>query len=111
MQTEERGGIHIVHVSGPVNAETCERFWNQMDSLVNTPGLRIVLDCERLFFASSRGLSMLARCQQAAEKSGSLFAIAALSKQIVKSIELLGMGKMVEIHPTVFAAMQAVSVP
>lgn len=111
MQTEERNGIQIVHVSGPVNAATCEEFWNRMDPLVTAPGLRIVLDCEHLFFASSRGLSMLARCQQAAEKNGSAFVLAALNKQIVKSIELLGMAQMVKIQPTVFAAMQAVSVP
>ncbi len=107
MQIEDRNGIRLVQLAGPLNAETCEDFWNRMDPLVNTSGIRLVLDCERLFFASSRGLSMLARCQQSAARNGSFFGIAALARPILKGIELLGMAKILKIYPTVFAAMEA----
>lgn len=106
---EDRQGIRLIHLAGPLNSETCDPFRGQMEPMLSTPGVRIVLDCEHLYFVSSRGLSVLAHCQQVADQNQAFFGIAALNKRIVKTIELLGMIQFVKQYPTVDEAIQAAS--
>lgn len=107
LNTEDRQGIQLVHLSGPLDSETCNQFWSLMDGLLSKPQARIVLDCEHLFFASSRGLSALAHCQQVAGQNQAFFGVAALNKRIVKTIELMGMIQFVKQYPTVDQALKA----
>lgn len=106
-QIENRDGIQLVHVSGPLDSMTHDQFRDLLDPMINQPRVRIVLDCENLTYVNSKGLALLGRYQRVIIQNLSFLGIAALNRRIVKTIELLGMGKLVKLYPTVEEAMQA----
>lgn len=109
-QIENRDGIQLVHVSGPLDSMTHDQFKDLLDPMVNQPRVRIVLDCENLTYVNSKGLALLGRYQRITIQNLSFLGIAALNRRIVKTIELLGMGKLVKLYATVEEAMQAAAV-
>jgi anti-anti-sigma factor len=106
-QIENRDGVQVVHVSGPLDSMTHDGFKDLMDPLVNQPRIRLVLDCEHLSYVNSKGLALLGRYQRIALQNLSFLGIAALNRRITKTIELLGMSKLVKLYPSVVDAMQA----
>ena len=86
---------------------THDQFKNLLDHMVNQPRVRIVLDCEHLSYVNSKGLALLGRYQRVTIQNLSFFGIAALNRRITKTIELLGMSKLVKLYPTVAEAIQA----
>ncbi len=109
-QIESRDGIQLVHVAGPLDSMTHEEFKGLLDPMVNQTKTHIVLDCENLTYVNSKGLALLGRYQRIAIQNLSFFGIAALNRRITKTIELLGMSKLVRLYPTVEEAMQAAAV-
>jgi len=106
-QIENRDGIQLVHVSGPLDSMTHDQFKDLLDPMVNQPHVRIVLDCEHLSYVNSKGLALLGRYQRVSIQNLSFMGIASLNRRITKTIELLGMGKLVKLYPTVDEAVQA----
>ena len=106
-QIENRDGIQVIHVAGPLDSMTHDRFKDLLDPLVNQVRTRIVLDCENLTYVNSKGLALLGRYQRISLQNLSFLGIAALNRRITKTIELLGMSKLVKLYPTVAEAMQA----
>ena len=106
-QIENRDGIQVIHVAGPLDSMTHGRFKDLLDPLVNQARTRIVLDCENLTYVNSKGLALLGRYQRISLQNLSFLGIAALNRRITKTIELLGMSKLVKLYPTVAEAMQA----
>lgn len=108
-QIENRDGVHLVHVSGPLDSMTQDQFKDLLDSMVIQPRVRIVLDCERLSYVNSKGLALLGRYQRISLQNLSFLGIAGLNSRIIKTIDLLGMSNLVKLYPTVEDAMQAAS--
>ena len=106
-QIEEREGIRVIHVTGPLDSETHDSLKELLDPLVKQSRVRIVLDCQNLSYVNSKGLMLLARYHRTAVQNLSFFGIAALNSRILKAIDLLGMGKLVRLYPTVEEALQA----
>lgn len=106
-QIENRDGIQLIHVSGPLDSMTHDGFKDLLDPMVNQPKVRIVLDCEHLSYVNSKGLALLGRYQRVTLQNLSFMGIASLNRRITKTIELLGMGKLVKLYPTVEEAIQA----
>ncbi len=109
-QIENRNGIQLIHVSGPLDSMTHDQFKDLLDPLINQPRVRIVLDCERLSYVNSKGLALLGRYQRITIQNLSFLGIAALNRRITKTIELLGMSKLVKLYVTVEEALQAAAV-
>jgi anti-anti-sigma factor len=109
-QIENRDGIQLVHVSGPLDSMTHDQFKELLDPMVNQSHVRIVLDCTNLTYVNSKGLALLGRYQRVSLQNLSFLGIAALNRRITKTIELLGMSKLVKLYPTVEEAMQSASV-
>ena len=106
-QTENRNGVLVVHVSGPLGFDSYYRFKELMDPLMEAPGVRIVLDAENLGYVNSKGFVLLARYQRTAGQQGSFFGIAALSSRLVKEVALLGLDRLVKTYATVEEAVAA----
>ena len=111
LQVEERDGIQVIHVAGPLDSATHDAFKNFLDPLVVHPRSRIVLDCGNLAYVNSRGLTLLARYQRVAAANLSFFGIAAVNVRICKAIDLLGLGKMMKLYPSVDEALRAAAAP
>ena len=106
-QIENRDGVQVIHVSGPLDSMTHDGFKDLLDPLVSQPRIRIVLDCEHLTYLNSTGIMLLARYQRAAGQNLSFFGVAALNQRILKSIDLLGMGKQLKLYAAVEDALRA----
>ncbi len=109
MDAEERDGILVIHVSGPLDSVTHDQFRDYLEPLAAVPHARIVLDCENLSYVNSRGIMLLARTQRALSSSMAFFGVAALHSRILKAIDLLGMGKLLRLYPSVDEAISAAS--
>jgi anti-sigma B factor antagonist len=107
IQIENRDGIQLVHVSGILDYTGYDQFRNLLIPLVDQPHARVVLDCANLTYVNSKGLVLMVRCHRTATQNQSFFGIAALRARILKAIAVLGMGKLVELYPSVEEAMQA----
>jgi len=107
LEREDRDGVQIVHVRGPLDSLSHDQFKEYMDELAGQPHPNIVLDCEHLSYINSRGITLLARYQRALSSSLAFFGIAALNARLMKSIELLGMAKILRLYPTLDDAMKA----
>ena len=106
-QIENRDGIHLVHVLGALDSLVFEQFKEMMDPLINHAHVRIVLDCEKLTYVNSTGLALLGRYQRISSQNLSFLGIAGLNKRLVKTIDVLGLGKLVKLYPTVEEALKA----
>ncbi|MGD9781271.1 MAG: STAS domain-containing protein [Kiritimatiellia bacterium] len=103
---EDREGIRLIHVSGPLDSATYDQFKRYVDPMINGARVRIVLDCQNLTYVNSRGLTLLMHYQKNAKVAFSFFGVAALRPRIVKGIELLGLGKLMTFYPTLEEALQ-----
>ncbi len=106
-QIENRDGIHLVHVLGALDSLVFEQFKEMMDPLINHAHVRIVLDCEKLTYVNSTGLALLGRYQRISSQNLAFLGIAGLNKRLVKTIDVLGLGKLVKLYPTVEEALKA----
>ena len=84
-----------------------EQFKEMMDPMVNHAHVRIVLDCEKLTYVNSTGLALLGRYQRISSQNLAFLGIAGLNKRLVKTIDVLGLGKLVKLYPTVEEALKA----
>ena len=106
-QIENRDGIHLVHVLGALDSLVFEQFKEMMDPLINHAHVRIVLDCEKLTYVNSTGLALLGRYQRISSQNLAFLGIAGLNKRLVKTFDVLGLGKLVKLYPTVEEALKA----
>ncbi|MGD9781273.1 MAG: STAS domain-containing protein [Kiritimatiellia bacterium] len=104
---EDRDGVQVVHVSGPLGFDSYYRFKEFMDPLMEAPGGRVVLDCGDLGYVNSKGFVLLARYQRLAGQTGSFFGIAALNSRLAREVALLGLGRLVKTYATVEEAVAA----
>ncbi len=105
-EIEDRDGIRLIHVSGPLDSMTYDQFKRFMDPLVVQSRVRIVLDCQNLTYVNSRGLTLLVHYERTTKLGFSFFGVAALRPRILKGIELLGLDKVVKWYPTLEEALQ-----
>ena len=100
-------GIQVIHVSGPLDSATHDSFRDFMEPIVNQKRARIVLDCTDLSYVNSKGLALIGRYQRLVMQNLSFMAVAGLNKRITKTIELLGLSRVVKLYPSVDDAMAA----
>ncbi len=105
-EIEDRDGVRLIHVSGPLDSMTYDQFKRFMDPLVVQSRVRIVLDCQNLTYVNSRGLTLLVHYERTTKLGFSFFGVAALRPRILKGIELLGLDKVVKWYPTLEEALQ-----
>lgn len=109
IEIEERDGVKILHLSGPLDSMNYDKLRDLLASLFSRPRTRVVLDCEHLTYANSRGLTLLVHFYRLSAVNLSFMGIASLHSRIIKSVELLGMDRLVPLYPTVEVALQAAS--
>lgn len=106
LEAEERNGVRIIHVSGPLDSMNYDQFKAEMDPLIGKSRIRVVLDCQNLTYVNSRGLALLMHYQRALKLDFSFLGIAALRPRILKGMEMLGLGKFVTSYSTVEEALE-----
>lgn len=110
IKDEDRDGIRLIRMVGPLDSMTYDQFKDYLDPIAAQNHARIVLDCENLSYVNSRGITLLAHFQRTLSSNLAFFGIAALKPRILKAIELLGVSKLIRLYPTVEEALKAASV-
>lgn len=106
-ESEDRNGVRVVHVSGPLDSATYDQFKEYLDPLAGQPNVRTVLECRNLTYVNSRGVALLMHYHRIATVALSYFALAEVSPHILKSIEMLGLSHLLTWHPTLEDALTA----
>lgn len=106
-QIENRNGIQLIHLSGALDSETHEQIEALLAPMVDQSDVRIVLDCAALSYVNSTSLALLGHCQRISLQNRSFMGIAGLNRRITKTIEMLGMSKLMPLYANVEQAMEA----
>lgn len=106
LETEARNGAELIHISGPLDSATFDRFKKYMDPIVVQPHVLIVLDCQRLTYVNSRAWLLLMHYHRTAMLGFSNFKLAAFNPRSLKGIQLLGLGKYLMWSSTIEEALQ-----
>ena len=107
LNQEELDGVRLIQVEGPLDSMTYNQLKDYLDTVMSIPHVRVVLDCAKLSYVNSRGITLLARYQKMASFVLSFLGVAGLKPRIVRAIDLLGMTKLIDLYPTVDDAMRA----
>lgn len=103
----EDAGIQIAQVIGPVDSATLDTFKAQMDELCNRPAARVLMDCRELAYVNSRGIGLLVKYHRQLMMTRGRFALCHLNPKLVRTMELLQIGKTLAIYPTRDEALAA----
>ena len=93
VKIEQQGAVTIATLNGPVDSATHDEFKNALDPIFGKPAPHIVLDCSGLTYINSKGLALLAKYHRAAMLDRGWMSVCNVNRKIVRTIDLLGMGK------------------
>ena len=74
--------ITVVHVSGELNAETCDSFFAGMVNEIERSHVNIIIDCGNLSFVSSLGLATLLRAYSRIKKHDGTLKFAGVQSKV-----------------------------
>lgn len=107
IQLEQVGKVTVVTLSGPVDSATHDHFKQTLDPLFTAREVYVLLDCKGLTYINSRGLGLLASYHRLCFASRGWMAICNVDRKTVKTMDLLGLGKMLQFYPSREEALAA----
>jgi anti-anti-sigma factor len=107
VQIEESGDITILTISGPIDSATIEEFREKANPAFSKKGVKLLLDCKDLTYMNSRALGYLTTCRRQCYAQGGRIVMASLNKKIVRTMDLLGLGKLLKSYDSREEALQA----
>ncbi|MFJ1761270.1 STAS domain-containing protein [Amycolatopsis sp. NPDC088138] len=102
------GAATVLKVAGEIDAAVSGRLTEQLATAVEA-GRPVVADLASVTFCDSTGLTALIHAHRTAEAAGTRFVIATAQRAVLRPLSLLGLTQLLEIHPDVDAARQAVA--
>lgn len=97
---ESSGSVAIAQVCGPVDSETIELFKEKLDAVCLRQGARVLMDCRDLTYLNSRAIGLLVKYQRSLMVSRGRFALCSVNEKLVRTLELLQLGKSLAIYKT-----------
>ena len=97
--TEDVDGVTVVTLAGPVDSATFDQYKSELDRLCRTETApRLAIDCRQLSYINSKGIGLLASLHRQVMIQMGNIALFGLSSRIMKTLELLGLGKRLRIY-------------
>jgi anti-sigma B factor antagonist len=106
LRSDEQG-IAVMQAIGPIDSATLDTFKTQMDLVCSASAARVLLDCRELTYVNSRGIGLLVKYHRSLMMSRGRFALCHLNPKLVRTMELLQIGKTLAIYPTREEALAA----
>ncbi len=97
---EEAGAITVVVIQGPVDSATIDVLREALDPVCLPPGRRVVLDCRRLTYLNSRAIGLIMKYHRGLMLSRGRLALFGLNDRLVRTLDLLQLGKSLVVFPT-----------
>lgn len=107
INTQWEGNIAVVSVRGPVDSATIDTFKEKMDPVCLQQGAKVVLDCRGLTYLNSRAIGLLMKYHRSLMLSRGRFVLCALNEKIVRTFDLLQLGKSLVTYRTLEEALAA----
>ncbi len=101
-----REGVCVISIDGRLDAQTTEGAQSIFSEAAKTHP-RILLDCANTTFLSSSGLRAIVMTHRAAGDSGGRIAVYVPRPEILATIHISGIQKMIAIHPKIEDAIAA----
>ncbi len=104
---EKQGDTSIVTLDGPVDSATFDQYKQTLDPICKAPGAKVVLDCRKLTYINSKGIGLLASYHRNSLIHFGCIHLCGLNNKIVKTMDLLGLGKRLKMFETREEALTA----
>jgi anti-anti-sigma factor len=106
-QTRQMDGVMVVELDGEMDLESSQNLLEYVGSTIGPEHRRIVLDCGRLRFLSSTGISVLLRLKGQLRKWGGDVKLANVRGPVVRMLRIMRLGKVLGLHDDVPSACAA----
>ncbi len=93
--------VLIVNADGGLNSESAHEFVDKLGALIESGQTKIVVDCSKLGYISSFGISVLVRLHAKLSKRGGDVKLACVKSFIVELLTNLRLNTLFEIYPDV----------
>jgi anti-anti-sigma factor len=101
------GEITVAAPHGPLDSATLADFQAVVGPLCARGGARVLLDCEALTYMNSRAIGLLMKYSRGLAVARGHFAMCCLNSKLVRTLDLLQIGKSLSIYPTREEALAA----
>ena len=107
LHVSHHGTWTVVSVRGEVDVATVPRLREQLIELVAQGETRLVVDLESVDFLDSTGLGVLIGALKRVRTVGGDLSLVCTHSRILKVLEITGLTRVFEVHPSVEAAVVA----
>jgi len=95
----------IVTAAGEVDLTNADGLREALLSALNAGALGLVADMTSTTFLDSAGVSALVRASRRAVATGAVFRLVVSAPPVLRVLNLVGIDRLVEVHPSVTAAL------
>lgn len=107
LSVEKVDAVTVVKVTGAVDGSSVDLFKAELSPVCSLPGARVLLDCGQLTYLNSTSIGLLMKFQRGLVVSRGRLALCALNSTLVRTLELLQIGKSLHLFPTRAEALAA----
>ena len=97
----------LVTVKGSLSFSTNQTFKEALDEVLGNSPTRLLIDMTEVTFCNSQGFGDLLRAYTRLVQSEGRFGLVAPTSEIRKVLEITKLSSIIEIHPSVEAALEA----
>lgn len=102
--TETDSGVSIVVPAGDLDHQTAPQLKDQIEKQLKKGSSQLVIDCSRLTYISSYGLTVLVELHKTLEADGGQLKLAHTTGGVADVLNITGLKRFFEVYPTVDAA-------
>ena len=92
--------FRLIHLPEESSHEEVNQFNEQMDNLIKTNGMPIIVNCENIEMVYSSGLGILIDAYKKCNKEKVLFAVVNVNSAILSTINSTRLNKVINVFPT-----------
>ena len=104
------GNAFVVSLSGEADLHTAPRLKQALDGVVGLGGKSVVVDLADVSFIDSTTLGVLGRTQSRLADHGGRLVIVASDRRVLRTLEITGLDRMLQIERTLAEGVAAVLV-
>jgi anti-anti-sigma factor len=109
IDVEQVATVTVVRVAGPVDSAGVDLFRTRLNPLCSQPGARVLLDCQDLTYLNSTSIGLLMKYHRGLLVSRGKLVLCAVNSKLLRTLDLLQIGKTLQIYATREEALAALS--
>lgn len=109
IDVEQVATVTVVRVAGPVDSAGVDLFRTRLNPLCSQPGVRVLLDCQDLTYLNSTSIGLLMKYHRGLQVSRGKLVLCAVNSKLIRTLDLLQIGKTLQIYATREEALAALS--